>query len=124
MKLGNRWLWTRLRKRCVMSTGERPAFMRFLIEMSVEEEWLKEISVVSIDFGTGENAESKCRIEYAWRPDICTHCKVYGHRNSNCGIVNSQEKNAKEDGKVVIEEGNKDDKVDDDGFILVTKKNN
>lgn len=98
--------------------------MRFLIEMSVEEEWLKEISVVSIDFGTGENAESKCRIEYAWRPDICTHCKVYGHRNSNCGIVNSQEKNAKEDGKVVIEEGNKDDKVDDDGFILVTKKNN
>nr|KAJ0187598.1 hypothetical protein LSAT_V11C900454790 [Lactuca sativa] len=70
----------------------RPAFMRFLVEMSAEADWMKELSVVSIDFGTGEKVESKCRVEYAWRPDVCNHCKIYGHKDSNCGILNGAKK--------------------------------
>ena len=54
----------------------RPAFIIFLVEMSAESEWLKEISVVSIEFGIGEKVESKCKVEYDWRPDVCTHCNV------------------------------------------------
>nr|KAJ0216926.1 hypothetical protein LSAT_V11C300156760 [Lactuca sativa] len=102
----------------------RPAFMRFLIEMSAESEWMKELSVVSIDFGTGEKVESKCRVEYAWRPHVCNNCKVYGHKNSNCGILNGLKTNSVADVAVNIEENGKKEKVDDDGFILVTKKSN
>nr|KAJ0219831.1 hypothetical protein LSAT_V11C200050600 [Lactuca sativa] len=102
----------------------RPAFMRFLVEMSSESEWMKELSVVSIDFGTGEKVESKCKIEYAWRPDVCNHCKVYGHKNSNCGILNSLKSDNVADEAVNSEENGKKEQVDDDGFILVTKKNN
>ncbi|CAI9259914.1 unnamed protein product [Lactuca saligna] len=102
----------------------RPAFMRFLVEMSAESEWMKELSVVSIDFGTGEKVESKCRIEYAWRPDICSHCKIYGHKNNNCGILNGKKNNDVTDVAVDREEKERKEKVDDDGFILVTKKNN
>ncbi|CAH1443920.1 unnamed protein product [Lactuca virosa] len=72
----------------------RPAFMRFLVEMSAEFNWLKEISVVSIDFGTCEKVESSLEIE------------------------------TKEDEKLVAEENSKNGKVDSDVFILVTKKNN
>nr|KAJ0221735.1 hypothetical protein LSAT_V11C200050550 [Lactuca sativa] len=102
----------------------RPAFMRFLMEMSAETEWIKELSVVSIDFGTGEKVESKCRIEYAWRPDVCNHCKVYGHKNSNCGILNWKKNDNVADVAVNREENGKKEKMDDDGFTLVTKKSN
>ncbi|CAI9270261.1 unnamed protein product [Lactuca saligna] len=102
----------------------RPAFMRFLVEMSAETDWMKELSVVSIDFGTGEKVESKCRIEYAWRPDICNHCKVYGHKNSNCGILNGQKTDYVADVAVNREENGKKEKGEDDGFKLVTKKSN
>ncbi|CAI9261357.1 unnamed protein product [Lactuca saligna] len=102
----------------------RPAFMRFLVEMSAEADWMKELSVVSIDFGTGEKVESKCRVEYAWRPDVCNHCKIYGHKDSNCGILNGEKNDNGVDVAVNREEDGKKDKVDDDGFILVTKKSN
>ncbi|CAI9295448.1 unnamed protein product [Lactuca saligna] len=102
----------------------RPAFMRFLVEISAEFEWMKELSVVSIDFGTGEKVESKCKIEYAWRHDICNHCKVYGHKNSNCGILNSMKNDNVADETVNSGKNGKKEQVDDDGFILVTKKNN
>nr|KAJ0220253.1 hypothetical protein LSAT_V11C200101200 [Lactuca sativa] len=102
----------------------RPAFMRFLMEMIEESEWIKELSVVSIDFGTGEKVESKCRVEYAWRPDVCTHCKIYGHKNSNCGILNSLKSENKADEAETTEGNGKKEQIDDEGFILVTKKNN
>ncbi|XP_052625962.1 uncharacterized protein LOC128132980 [Lactuca sativa] len=102
----------------------RPTFMRFLVEMSAETEWMKELSVVSIDFGTGEKVESKCRIEYTWRPDVCNHCKVYGHKNSNCGILNGKKNDNVADVAVNREENGKKEKMDDDGFTLVTKKSN
>lgn len=65
----------------------RPAFMLILIEMSASKEWLKEVHVYSSDLITGEIFLSKCRIEYAWNPSKCSHCKVYGHKDSNCGIL-------------------------------------
>ncbi|KAL4590681.1 hypothetical protein LXL04_003621 [Taraxacum kok-saghyz] len=65
----------------------RPAFMRILMEMSAEKEWLKELNVFSIDMMTGERLQSKCKVEYAWTPSKCSHCKVFGHRDSSCGIL-------------------------------------
>nr|KAJ0226815.1 hypothetical protein LSAT_V11C100000080 [Lactuca sativa] len=69
----------------------RPAFMRILIEMSAATEWLKEVQVYSSDLTSGERIISKCKIEYAWNPSKCSHCKVYGHKDSTCGILLAKE---------------------------------
>ncbi|CAI9264420.1 unnamed protein product [Lactuca saligna] len=115
----------------------RSAFMRVLIEMSASKEWLKEVHVYSSDLTTGERILSKCKIEYAWNPSKCSHCKVYGHKDSTCGILlakeandlaNSKSDDQKKDGikvdlmEVLIASTKK---VDDDneGFQTVEKRN-
>ncbi|KAL4582207.1 hypothetical protein LXL04_006749 [Taraxacum kok-saghyz] len=65
----------------------RPAFMRILMEISAEKDWLKELNVFSRDIMTDERIQAKCKIEYAWTPSKCSHCKVFGHRDSTCGIL-------------------------------------
>ncbi|CAI9283424.1 unnamed protein product [Lactuca saligna] len=115
----------------------RPAFMRVLIEMSVAKEWIKEVHVYSSDLTTGERILSKCKVEYAWNPSKCSHCKVYGHKDSNCGIllakeasdlVNPKSDDQKKDGiKVDLMEvliaSTKKVEEDKDGFQTVVKRN-
>ncbi|CAI9264419.1 unnamed protein product [Lactuca saligna] len=115
----------------------RPAFMRILIEMSAAKEWLNEVLIYSSDLTTGERIPSKCKIEYAWNPSKCSHCKVYGHSDSKCGILLA--KQATESSKVTGNEENKEGKKvdlmevliastkkveeDNEGFQLASKKN-
>nr|KAJ0209365.1 hypothetical protein LSAT_V11C400156980 [Lactuca sativa] len=112
-------------------------FMRILIETSAVKEWLKEVHVYSSDLTTGERILSKCKIEYAWNPSKCSHCKVYGHKDSTCGILLAKE--VKDIGNSISsdkkKEGNKVDlmevliastkKVDEDneGFQTIVKRN-
>ncbi|GKG52003.1 hypothetical protein Tco_0544641, partial [Tanacetum coccineum] len=28
------------------------------------------------------------KVEYSWKPPKCSHCKVFGHPDSMCGIRN------------------------------------
>ncbi|CAI9261358.1 unnamed protein product [Lactuca saligna] len=115
----------------------RPAFMRILIEMSAAKEWLKEVQVYSSDLTTGERILSKCKVEYAWNPSKCSHCKVYGHKDNTCGILlakevkdiaNSESENQNKDGtKVDLMEvliaSTKKVEEDKDGFQTVVKRN-
>ncbi|CAI9274214.1 unnamed protein product [Lactuca saligna] len=100
----------------------RPAFMRILIEMSAAKEWLKEVLIYSSDLTIGERIPSKCKIEYAWNPSKCSHCKVYGHSDSKCGILLA--KQAKESNNVTGNEENKEGKKIDLMEVLIasTKK--
>lgn len=105
--------------------------------MSASKEWLKEVHVYSSDLISGENFLSKCRIEYAWNPSKCSHCKVYGHKDSNCGILlanqikeiksnNKMEEN-KEGVRVDLMEilmaNSKKAELDAEGFQTVSKNN-
>ncbi|KAL7586020.1 hypothetical protein Lser_V15G46368 [Lactuca serriola] len=115
----------------------RPAFMRILIEMSAAKEWLKEVHVYSSDLTTGERILSKCKIDYAWNPSKCSHCKVYGHKDNTCGILlakevkdieNSNLDDQKNDGKKVdlmevLIASTKNVEEDNDGFQTVVKRN-
>nr|KAJ0222221.1 hypothetical protein LSAT_V11C200063020 [Lactuca sativa] len=116
----------------------RPAFMRILIEMSASKDWLKEVQVYSSDLTTGERILTKCRVEYAWNPSKCSHCKVYGHKDSNCGILlanqvneiinNSKKEENSEGVKIdlmqVLIDSTKKVESDEEGFQTVGKKNN
>ncbi|CAI9274216.1 unnamed protein product [Lactuca saligna] len=115
----------------------RPAFMRILIEMSAAKEWLKEVHVYSSDLTTGERILSKCKIDYAWNPSKCSHCKVYGHKDSTCRILLAKEvkdigksnlDDQKNDGKKVdlmevLIASTKNVEEDNDGFQTVVKRN-
>ncbi|KAL7586017.1 hypothetical protein Lser_V15G46367 [Lactuca serriola] len=115
----------------------RPAFMRILIEMSAAKEWLKEVQVYSSDLTTGERILSRCKIEYAWNPSKCSHCKVYGHKDNTCGILlakevkdiaNSESENQNKEGtKIDLMEvliaSTKKVEEDKDGFQTVVKRN-
>nr|KAJ0209045.1 hypothetical protein LSAT_V11C400228570 [Lactuca sativa] len=59
--------------------------------MSTATEWLKEVQVYSSDLTSGERILSKCKIEYDWNPSKCSHCKVYGNKDSTCGILLAKE---------------------------------
>ncbi|KAL4555570.1 hypothetical protein LXL04_038193 [Taraxacum kok-saghyz] len=114
----------------------RPAFMRILMEMSAEKEWLKELNVFSIDMMTGERLQSKCKVEYAWTPSKFSHCKVFGHRDSSCGILIAMDLKMKESrGKEKeVQEGRKVNLIEElinntvkinpseDDFITVERK--
>ncbi|KAL4567125.1 hypothetical protein LXL04_022699 [Taraxacum kok-saghyz] len=114
----------------------RPAFMRILMEMSAEKEWLKELNVFSVDMMTGERLQTKCKVEYAWTPSKCSHCKVFGHRDSSCGILIAMDLKMKEiRGKEkTIQEGRKINLIEEllnntvkvnpseDDFITVERK--
>ncbi|CAI9278120.1 unnamed protein product [Lactuca saligna] len=115
----------------------RPAFMRILIEMSAAKDWLTEVHVYSSDLTTGERILSKCKIEYAWNPSKCSHCKVYGHKDNTCGILIAKEANVTVNSK--LDDQNKDGtkvdlmevliastkkvEEDKDGFQTVVKRN-
>lgn len=111
--------------------------MRILIEMAASKDWLNENHVYSADLTTGVRILSKCRVEYAWNPSKCSHCKVYGHKDSNCGILlakqanefdsNSKDDNNKEKSKVnfmeILMASIKKVDVDEEGFHSVVKNN-
>lgn len=115
----------------------RPAFMRILIEMSASKDWLKEAQVYSSDLTTGERILTKCRVEYAWNPSKCSHCKVYGHKDSNCGVLlanqvneinnNSKKEENSEGIKIdlmqVLIDSTKKVESDEEGFQTIGKKN-
>ncbi|KAL4564634.1 hypothetical protein LXL04_028701 [Taraxacum kok-saghyz] len=125
--------WTT--KMCHENWG-RPAFMRILMEISAEE-WLKELNVYSRDMVKGERVLTKCKIEYAWSPSKFSHWKVFGHKDSNCGILiaidlKMKEAKGKEHAIQDVKKINLIDemlkktvpfKVHGDAFEVVTKKN-
>ncbi|KAI3670649.1 hypothetical protein L2E82_53794 [Cichorium intybus] len=119
--------------------GELPsAFMRILMEMSAGKEWLKEVKVYSRDMTTGERVLTSCKIEYAWNPSRCSHCKIFGHNITNCSIMIANEMKEKEDKgeRAKLEQklntnifedsknvNRKNKEIDEDGFQRVERKN-
>ncbi|CAI9269527.1 unnamed protein product [Lactuca saligna] len=84
-----------------------------------------------------ERIISICKVEYAWNPSKCSHCKVSGHKDSNCGILIANQKKEEEE-KSKIEKGKEGVSIDlmqvllastkevkdkNDGFETVVKKN-
>ncbi|CAI9281276.1 unnamed protein product [Lactuca saligna] len=104
--------------------------------MSSSKDWLQEVQVYSSNLTTGERIISKCKIEYAWNPSKCSHCKVYVHKDINCGILIAKQMK-KEEERSKIEKGKEGATVDlmqvllastkevkeqNDGFVDVVKK--
>ncbi|GJY55986.1 zinc knuckle CX2CX4HX4C containing protein [Tanacetum coccineum] len=64
---------------CEKACG-RDSFARVLIEVDATKELPDSIEICYSKLGKS----MKLRVEYAWKPPLCTHCKVFGHDYRGC----------------------------------------
>nr|GEX54430.1 Werner syndrome-like exonuclease [Tanacetum cinerariifolium] len=81
-----------------------------MLDAYTSTRYLKESLVVAIPYpnGKGHSLET-VEVEYEWQPPRCDSCKIFDHTNGECPKRE----------KVVVP----DQRVDDDGFTQVTRKN-
>lgn len=70
---------------------ERIGYAKCMVEVTPLDELLNEFPVRLMD-----GSEQVVTVEYLWRPDICTSCKVFGHNTDDCLMMGT-----KENGKAV-----------------------
>nr|GEU74728.1 hypothetical protein [Tanacetum cinerariifolium] len=71
------WITTSM---CEKSYG-RASFVRVLIEVDADKGFVDEVEIYYKKLGR----TMKLRVEYPWRPPVCSHCKVFGHGNRRYG---------------------------------------
>ncbi|GKC05519.1 putative receptor-like protein kinase [Tanacetum coccineum] len=104
---------------CVAGRG-RAEFARVLVEFEVKKGFKEHID---IQYKNKENVvigTKKVDVEYQWKPDICSHCMVFGHNKKVCKTLGNANE---EKGNNV---GNKDEtrgpNIVDDGFVEVKNR--
>nr|GEV51578.1 putative reverse transcriptase, RNA-dependent DNA polymerase, Gag-polypeptide of LTR copia-type [Tanacetum cinerariifolium] len=63
---------------CLKSKG-RIGFARVLVELNAEKEVKNKIEIIYKGKDISEGMKKVVDVEYAWKPLVCTHCKVFGH---------------------------------------------
>jgi hypothetical protein len=81
--LGINWLASRLGSFMCMDAQteklERIGYAKCMVEVTPNDELLNEFPVRLMD-----GSEQLVTVEYLWRPEICTSCKVFGHNTVDC----------------------------------------
>ncbi|GJT55299.1 RNA-directed DNA polymerase, eukaryota, reverse transcriptase zinc-binding domain protein [Tanacetum coccineum] len=98
------------------TTGrERADFARVLVEFEAKKGFKEHID---IQYRSKDNVvigTKKVEVEYQWKPDICSHCMVFGHKERTCKKIvrNEVEENStNEEGRYGKKENKEKDKVD------------
>ncbi|GJW39228.1 RNA-directed DNA polymerase, eukaryota, reverse transcriptase zinc-binding domain protein [Tanacetum coccineum] len=68
-------------KRCSLGEG-RMDFARILVEFDVMKGFKEEIEIQYRDKDNNKKGTKHVKVKYAWKPDICSHCKM---GNRRCG---------------------------------------
>lgn len=89
---------------CSEGTGNI-GFARVLVEIKADREFKEKIEICYKDNGLLIRNSKFVNVEYSWKPPRCSHCKVYGHTDSTCGM-----NVRKEDGKNESSDKNSGDK--------------
>ncbi|PWA96812.1 reverse transcriptase domain-containing protein [Artemisia annua] len=62
-------------------------FARVLVEIQANQEFKEKVKIC-YQYKGHVFVESKfVKVEYSWKPPKCSHCKVFGHGDSNCDIL-------------------------------------
>ncbi|GJT43974.1 RNA-directed DNA polymerase, eukaryota, reverse transcriptase zinc-binding domain protein [Tanacetum coccineum] len=59
-------------------------YARVLIELNAKKESKDKIKIVYKGSDINGNLTKTVKVEYAWKPPICTHCQVFGHDDISC----------------------------------------
>ncbi|GJW77555.1 hypothetical protein Tco_0139237 [Tanacetum coccineum] len=61
-------------------TYGRASFARVLVEVDASKELMDSIELCHSSLGKSMTLT----VEYAWKPPLCTHCRVFGYEHKNC----------------------------------------
>ncbi|GJS36227.1 zinc knuckle CX2CX4HX4C containing protein [Tanacetum coccineum] len=78
--LGNPIIMDRITTSMCEKYYRRASFARVLVEIKAETGLVDEIEIFYRSLGRS----MKLRVEYPWKPPVCTHCKVFGHGYDRC----------------------------------------
>ncbi|KAM1263144.1 hypothetical protein PS2_027954 [Malus domestica] len=64
---------------------KRISFVRICVELDTNDELIDsfDLNTLPLD-SSGDAIIVEIRVEYQWRPKICSKCKVFGHSDSSC----------------------------------------
>ncbi|GKC25428.1 RNA-directed DNA polymerase, eukaryota, reverse transcriptase zinc-binding domain protein, partial [Tanacetum coccineum] len=68
---------------CRAGTG-RLGYARVLIEINAADEFFEKIEINYVDEMKKVKSTKWVIMEYTWKPDRCSHCKVFGHSVQRC----------------------------------------
>lgn len=81
--LGINWLANRIGKLICLDASteklDRINYARCLVEVTPENELVEKFPVMLLD-----GSEQFVHVNYLWKPEICVHCKVFGHLSDMC----------------------------------------
>ncbi|PWA88794.1 ATPase, F1/V1/A1 complex, alpha/beta subunit, Zinc knuckle CX2CX4HX4C [Artemisia annua] len=64
----------------------RLGYARVLVEINAEKEFKDRIEICYKNDIQGQYGNKFVKIEFAWKPPRCSHCKVFGHNHDNCTV--------------------------------------
>lgn len=96
-------------KMCLTGVGTI-GFARALVEIDAEKELKDKIDIVYKGKNYAEGIRKVGEVEYAWKADVCTHCKVFGHSFLRCKV------------RLGSEMGIMKEKLNENEFNVVQKK--
>ncbi|XP_024964646.1 uncharacterized protein LOC112504921, partial [Cynara cardunculus var. scolymus] len=99
---------------CKYAAG-KSAFARVLLEVPVRNNWIDEVKVRIPDPDTLSTTLYSLRVEYEWKPPVCTHCHIFGHSDSVCIHIISQSDSSVKSSSEQLNLGKKT-LVDSEGF--------
>ncbi|GJY92303.1 RNA-directed DNA polymerase, eukaryota, reverse transcriptase zinc-binding domain protein [Tanacetum coccineum] len=82
-------------KRCKLGEG-RMDYARVLVEFDVNKGLKVKIEIQYRDKNNNVKGSKHVKVEYAWKPESCSHCNVFGHSHSN---YRKRERTAEENNK-------------------------
>nr|GEU61976.1 hypothetical protein [Tanacetum cinerariifolium] len=62
----------------------RVEYARVLVEFDVDKGFKEEICIQYMSKDNVIRGTKKVKVEYVWKPHICSQCKVFGHRDEKC----------------------------------------
>nr|GEY28477.1 retrovirus-related Pol polyprotein from transposon TNT 1-94 [Tanacetum cinerariifolium] len=62
----------------------RIGYARVLVKVPAKKGLVDSIDVLYKSKGSSKQHVKKVRVEYDWKPPVCSHCGVFGHINSKC----------------------------------------
>nr|GEV32451.1 hypothetical protein [Tanacetum cinerariifolium] len=99
--LGNPIIMDRITASMCEKAYGRASFARVLVEVDASKELAESIEVCYSSLGKSMNL----RVEYAWKPPLCTHCKVFGHDFCTCKVrerTHEEKRSMEDDRKKIV----------------------
>ncbi|GJR68831.1 RNA-directed DNA polymerase, eukaryota, reverse transcriptase zinc-binding domain protein [Tanacetum coccineum] len=79
-RIGNLIIMDRITTSMCEKAYGRASFARVLVEVEAAKGLVDSVEVCYKALGRS----MKLRVEYTWRPPVCSHCKVFGHNDDKC----------------------------------------